>query len=213
MRRAWLALILVVFCGCFRNPVTGRKQLSLISQKQEIELGQESSAQVAQSLGLYPEPRVQEYVSTVGQRLAAASERPQLPWTFQVLDEAGVNAFALPGGPVFITRGLLTHLNSEAELVTVLGHEVGHIAARDSVALLSKAQLAQLGLGVGSIFVPDLAQLAGVGTSLLFLRFGRDAERRADELGFEYALAQGYDARAMADLFTTLDLASRSDGG
>jgi predicted Zn-dependent protease len=201
--------------ACARNPVTGHRELSLVSKEQEIALGKESAEQVTQSIGAYPDAKVQAYVERVGKKLAAGSERPDLPWSFTVLDDPTVNAFALPGGPVFVTRGILTHLNSEAELASVLGHEIGHITARHSVQQLSKAQLAQLGLGVGMIFSEDLrqyGQLAGVGLQLMFLKFGRDAERQSDDLGFKYMLAQGYDPREMAGVFRTLDRASAQGG-
>ncbi len=213
--RAAPLVVLAVVAACARNPVTGKRQLALVSEKQEIELGKESAQQVTESMGRYPNPKVQAYVEEIGKRLAAHSERPNLPWSFTVIDDPVVNAFALPGGPVFVTRGILTHMNSEAELASVLGHEIGHITARHSVEQLSKAQLAQLGLGVGSILSPDLAQLgqvAGAGLQLLFLKFGRDAERQADELGFKYMTAQRYDPREMAHVFTTLERSSAQQG-
>jgi predicted Zn-dependent protease len=192
--------------ACARNPVTGKRQLALVSQEQEIELGKQSAAEVTQSIGKYPDEKLQAYVEQVGMRMAKASERPDLPWTFTVLDDPTVNAFALPGGPVFVTRGILTYLTSEAELASVVGHEIGHITARHSVDQLSKAQLAQLGLGVEMIVSEDLLQL-------VFLKFGRDAERQADELGFRYMSAQGYDPREMAKVFQTLDRQSAQEGG
>jgi len=206
---------LVALAACARNPVTGRRQLSLISTDQEIALGKEAAQQVTESVGRYPDEKVQAYVAEIGKRMAAKSERPNLPWTFTVLDDPTVNAFALPGGPVFVTRGLLTHLGSEAELASVVGHETGHITARHSVQDLSKAQLAQVGLGIGSIVSEDIrqvAQVAGAGLQLLFLRFSRDHERQADELGFKYMTALGYDPREMAHVFTTLQRASAQEG-
>jgi predicted Zn-dependent protease len=167
-------------------------------------------------MAMYPDPKVQAYVADIGKRIAAKSERPQLPWSFTVVDDPVVNAFALPGGPIFITRGILTHMNSEAELVSVMGHEAGHVTARHSAAQISKAQVAQLGIGVGSILSPELAavgQLAGAGMQMLFLKFGRDAERQADELGFKYMTAQGYDPREMGKVFRTLERVSQKEGG
>jgi predicted Zn-dependent protease len=126
-----------------------------------------------------------------------------------------VNAFALPGGPIFVTRGILTHMNSEAELAAVMGHEIGHVTARHSVEQISKAQLAQVGLGLGMILSEDVrqyGQVAGVGLQLAFLKFGRDAERQSDELGFKYMTGQGYDPREMANVFTTLSRASQQQG-
>jgi len=208
-------LLALAAAACARNPVTGKRQLSLISEKQEIELGQESAKQVTEQMPRYPDAKVQSYVEEVGKRIAAASERPKLPWSFTVLDDPAVNAFALPGGPVFVTRGLLTHVNSEAELASVVGHEIGHITARHSVQQLSKAQLAQVGLGIGSILSPqvaELGQVAGAGLQLLFLKFGRDAERQADELGFKYMTQQRYDPREMAHVFNTLERSSAQQG-
>ncbi|HZA12926.1 MAG TPA: M48 family metalloprotease, partial [Myxococcaceae bacterium] len=181
--------------GCVKNPATGERQLSLISQEQEIALGQQAKQEVAQSIGLYDSSELQSYVSGLGKKLAAASERPALPWSFQVVDDASVNAFALPGGPIFVTRGILTHLNSEAELAAVLGHEIGHVTGRHAANMISKQQLAQLGLGIGTILLPEglrgLGQLAGAGMGLMFLKYGRDAENQADELGFRYTLKTG----------------------
>jgi predicted Zn-dependent protease len=206
---------LVALAACARNPVTGRRQLALVSAEQEIALGKQAAGEIADSIGRYPDPKLQAYVEGIGKRLAAASERPELPWSFTVLDDPTVNAFALPGGPVFVTRGILSHMNSEAELAAVLGHEIGHITARHSVDQISKAQLAQLGLGVGMIFSEDLrqyGQVAGAGLQLMFLKFGRDAERQSDELGFKYMVGQGYDPREMANVFTTLERASAQAG-
>ncbi|HYX90630.1 MAG TPA: M48 family metalloprotease [Myxococcaceae bacterium] len=202
--------------GCVKNPATGERQLSLISEQQEIALGQQAREEAVQSLGLYDSKGIQEYVSAIGKKLAASSERPNLPWSFQVIDDASVNAFALPGGPIFVTRGILTHLNSEAELAAVVGHEIGHVTARHSVNMISKQQLAQLGLGVGSLFLPQnlrgLGQLAGAGLGLLFLKYGREAESQADELGFRYALKDGYDVRATRNLFVTLERVGAGQG-
>jgi predicted Zn-dependent protease len=204
---------LAALAACAKNPVTGERQLSLVSTEQEIALGKQSAEQITQQIGRYPDEKLQAYVSGIGMRMARASERPDLPWSFTVLDDPTVNAFALPGGPVFVTRGILTHMNSEAELASVLGHEIGHITARHSVDQISKAQLAQVGLGLGMIFSEDLrqyGQLAGVGLQLMFLKFGRDDERQSDELGFKYMVAQGYDPREMADMFRTLERASKT---
>jgi predicted Zn-dependent protease len=214
-RALGLGALVLAAAACARNPVTGKRQLALVSEKQEIELGQESAKQVTEQMGRYPDPKVQAYVESIGKRIAAASERPSLPWSFTVLDDPAVNAFALPGGPVFVTRGILTHMNSEAELASVLGHEIGHITARHSVDQLSKAQLAQVGLGIGSVLSPELAaagQAAGAGLQLLFLKFGRDAERQADELGFKYMIGQRYDPHEMEKMFVTLERSSAGHG-
>jgi predicted Zn-dependent protease len=202
--------------SCARNPVTGKSELSLVSESQEIQMGQQAAQEVAQTIGLYKNDAVQSYVSDLGKRMAAQSERPNLPWEFHVVDDASVNAFALPGGFIYVTRGLMTSINDEAELATVVGHEIGHVTNRHSVQQISKAQLAQLGLGIGSILSSDIArfgQLASAGLSVLFLKYGRDAENQADAAGFRYALNQNYDVREMTKVFETLDRISQSSGG
>ena len=149
-------------------------------------------------------------------KMAKASERPNLPWEFHVVNDASVNAFALPGGFIYVTRGLMTSINDEAELATVVGHEIGHVTNRHSVQQISKAQLAQLGLGLGSILSSDVARMAGLasqGLSVLFLKYSRDAENQADQAGFRYALNQNYDVREMANVFQTLDRMSQTSGG
>ncbi|HEX6910468.1 MAG TPA: M48 family metalloprotease [Longimicrobium sp.] len=209
-------LACVLAAGCAVNPVTGRRQLALISEAQEIQLGQQASQEIAQQLGLVDDPALQQYVQEVGRRLARNSERPHLPWSFAVVDDATPNAFALPGGFIFVTRGMMNVMESEAELAAVLGHEIGHVTARHSVTQISRGQLAQLGLGLGSIFFPSAAQtfggLAQTGMQLLFLSYGRDAERQADELGFKYALREGFEVREMDDIFATLMRIGQASG-
>jgi predicted Zn-dependent protease len=218
-RRTVLATLLgaaLVTGGCARNPVTGKNEISLVSEGQEIEMGKQGAQEVAQSIGFVEDPELQAYVANIGKRMAAKSERPHLPWEFHVVNDAAVNAFAIPGGFIYVTRGLLAHMNSEAELATVLGHEVGHVTARHSVQQISKAQLATLGLGIGSILSSDVASVAGIasqGLGVLFLKYGRDAENQADQLGFRYALGLNYDVREMANVFQTLDRASQAGGG
>jgi predicted Zn-dependent protease len=202
--------------GCARNPVTGKNELSLVSESQEIEMGRQSAQQVAQTIGIYDDAAVQAYVSSIGMKMAKASERPNLPWEFHVVNDASVNAFALPGGFIYVTRGLMTSINDEAELATVVGHEIGHVTNRHSVQQISKAELAQVGLGVGSLLSSDVAKLAGLasqGLSLLFLKYSRDAENQADLAGFRYAAKQNYDVREMVKVFQTLDRVSQASGG
>jgi predicted Zn-dependent protease len=193
--------------ACARNPVTGQLQLALITEGQEIQIGQEGAADVRRQLGLVDDPALQAYVGNIGTRLAAISERPELPWSFEVVDDPTPNAFALPGGPIFLTRGMMNLMSTEAQLATVLGHEIAHVTARHHVTRLSRAQIAQVGLGVGSILFPQIAPIgdvAGAGLQLVFLQHSRDAERQADDLGFRYALDQGWDVREMAAVFTSL---------
>lgn len=193
--------------ACAINPVTGKRELSLISESQEIRMGQEGAQSVVNTIGLYPDSSLQAYVNRLGQSMALASERPQLPWSFAVVNDATVNAFALPGGSIFVTRGILAYFNSEAELMSVLGHEIGHVTAKHSVSQISKAQLAQLGLGVGMVLTPSLDvlhQVAGSGLQVLFLKFSRDDEAQSDELGFRYMVEAGYDPLEATDMFEML---------
>ena len=202
--------------ACAVNPVTGKSQLSLVSESQEIDMGRQSAQSVAQSIGYYDDAAVQAYVAGIGMKMAAASERPQLPWEFHVVNDGAVNAFALPGGFIFVTRGLMTSITNEAELATVVGHEIGHVTNRHSVQQISRAQIAQIGLGVGSILNSTVAQLGGVfgqGLGVLFLKYSRDAENEADLAGFRYALNQGYDVRQMINMFETIQAVSQLSGG
>ena len=208
----------LALAACATNPVTGKSELSLIPEVQEIEIGRTEAKKTVETIGLVQDPELQKYVSDLGLAIAKRSERPHLPWQFQVLDDPAVNAFALPGGFIFITRGILTYMNSEAELASVLGHEIGHVTAKHSVSQMSKAQIAGIGLGLGSILLPEIAeygidQIAGAGLGLLFLKFGRDDERQSDELGFRYMLDRGYDPREMASMFTTLERYGKLAGG
>ena len=200
--------------ACATNPATGRRQISLVSESQEKRMGQQADQEVAASIGLYPETNLQAYVQRIGEGLAAHSERPGLAWTFRLVDDPAVNAFAIPGGYVYVTRGLMSHLTSEAELAAVMGHEIGHVTARHTVSMISKAQLANVGLILGMILRPELqnyGNLAEAGLSVLFLKYSRDAERQADDLGLRYVTRGGYDPRPMADVFTTLERVSATE--
>ncbi len=213
---AGLLLLLVTAVACARNPVTGRREIALISEAQEIQMGTQGAQEIAATLGLVEDEALQQYVQRIGAGLAADAERPGLPWTFRVVDDPTPNAFALPGGFIFVTRGMMNLMNSEAELASVLGHEIAHVTARHSVQQLSQAQLAQLGLGLGAVLAPEIVgqygELASAGLQLLFLKYGRDDERQADELGFRYALADGYDVREFADVFAALQRLGESAG-
>ena len=136
-----LVSVLLITAACAVNPATGRRQFMLIGESREIEMGREADGQITESLGLYSSQELQDAVTSLGNDLASRSERPQLPWSFRVLDDPMVNAFALPGGYLFVTRGILAALNSEAELAGVLGHEIGHVTARHSVSQMSNQQL------------------------------------------------------------------------
>lgn len=218
--KTWIRLIagsvtILILQACATNPVSGERQLMLVSEGQEVSMGTEGAKDVENTIGLVNNPSLQSYVNSIGMKLAANSERPNLPWSFKVVDDPTPNAFALPGGPIFITRGLMSMISNEAELASVLGHEIGHVTARHSANMMSRAQVAQIGLGVASILSPELAQfgdLASTGMSLLFLKYGRDAERQADDLGFQYAMNENYDVREMSDVFASLQRAGELAG-
>lgn len=212
----WLVAAVVALATCARNPVTGQRELSLISESQEIQMGLQYGKEAAASMGVVPDSALQAYVTRLGMPMARASERPNLPWTFTVVEDPIVNAFALPGGPIFITRGILAHMNSEAQLVSVLGHEIGHITAKHSVAQMSRAQLAQIGMVATVLVKPEFAtgvDIAGAGLGVLFLKYGRDDETQADQLGFKYMVNAGYDPTEMREMFRTLGRLSGGGGG
>lgn len=215
MRPILLVPLLAVLPACAVNPATGQRQLMLVSEGQEIAMGREADPQISGQYGLYPDSGLQVYVRGLGQRLAAVSERPNLPWSFRVVDDPIINAFAVPGGFIYVTRGILAHFNSEAELVSVLGHEIGHVTARHSASQMSTQQLAQVGLVAGAILAPqyqDFAGLAQAGLGLMFLKFSRDDERQADELGLRYLTRIRYDAREMPKVFAMLASVSQGEG-
>lgn len=210
-----LFAIIILYSDCAKNPVTGNRQLVLMSEAQEIEMGKAADPQIIAQYGLYPDSSLQQFIREKGKQMAAISHRPNIEYHFRVVDSDILNAFAVPGGYVYFTRGIMAHFNNEAEFAGVLGHEIGHIAARHSVEQQRNALLGQLGLIAGIIVAPDLAQFAETasqGLGLLFLKFGRDAERESDRLGVEYSSKIGYDAQEMAGFFQTLQRKSEESG-
>src|SRR5688572_22315217 len=210
------SLIFVFFvAACAVNPVSGKKQISFMSEAQEIQLGAESDPQIVAQFGAYEDPELQAFINSKGQQMADISHRPNLKWTFRIVDSPVVNAFALPGGYVYFTRGIMAHFNNEAEFAGVLGHEIGHVTARHSVIQQRNAMLGQIGLIAGVILVPELADFAeplSQGLQLALMSFGRDAERQSDKLGVEYSSRIGYDAAEMAGFFKTLERQSALSG-
>jgi predicted Zn-dependent protease len=192
--------------GCATNPVTGRPDVVTMSAAQEVEIGRELHPKVLQQYGRYADERLQAYVNDVGQRIAAKSHRPELQYTFTVLDSEEVNAFALPGGYVYITRGIMAYLNSAAELAAVLGHEVGHVTARHAVRQQSGAMAAGVGATLIGVLTGsgDLANLANMAGSALVRGYGRDMELEADAIGSEYLARLGYEPEAMIDVVRLL---------
>jgi predicted Zn-dependent protease len=217
-KKAITVLLIVAFSAlsCAVNPVTGKKELNLISESQEIAMGKETDVEIRQEYGIYADPQVNAYVQSIGQALAPLTHRPNLPYQFAVLDTPVVNAFAVPGGYIYVTRGILALMGSEAELAVVLGHELGHVNARHSVHRMSEMMLAQVGLVVGSALSETFAQvagLAGVGVQILFLKYSRDDERQADALGVEYARKGVYNAGEMIAFFGSLEKMGDLSGG
>ncbi|OAQ42077.1 peptidase M48 [Pedobacter psychrophilus] len=206
---------IALFNSCAVNPVTGKKQLAFTSEAQEIEMGKEADPQIIAQYGLYENPELQKFINAKGREMAIISHRPNLTYNFRIVDSEVVNAFAVPGGYVYFTRGIMAHFNNEAEFAGVLGHEIGHVTARHSVTQQAKSTLSQIGLLAGMVLSPTIAQYgqeASQGLGLLFLKFGRDAERQADELGVEYSSKIKYDAHQMADFFGTLERISADSG-
>jgi predicted Zn-dependent protease len=213
----WVAVVVLSLglVQCTTDYVTGKRTFSLVSESQEIEMGKEADPQIMAEYGSYDDPELLAYVNGIGQRIARVSQRSNLAYTFRVVDSPIVNAFALPGGYVYITRGILAQFNSEDELAGVMGHEIGHVVARHSAEQMSRAQLAGLGLQLGSVLsetFAQYAQFAGVGVGLLFLKFSRGQESEADMLGVEYSTELGYNSHRMADFFETLDKMSEQSG-
>jgi predicted Zn-dependent protease len=204
-----LFVLALLIGGCAVNPVTGQQDLVLMSEQEEIALGRKTNQQVLQQYSEYDDPALQSYVQSVGEKLAAKSHRSDLIYRFTVLDSREVNAFALPGGYIYITRGLMSYLNSEAELAAVLGHEIGHVTARHSVRQYSAAQFANIGATLGALFIPGMntagsQQLAQLFGTALLRGYGREHELEADSLGAEYLARTSYNPKAMLDVVRVL---------
>ncbi len=213
---AFLVVAGAASAACAWNPATGKNELMLVSESQEIQMGRQADSQVIASIGLYADPALQSYIQGLGTKLATTSERANLPWTFRVVDDPAVNAFAIPGGFVYVTRGILAHMTTEAELATVMGHEIGHVTARHTAHEMSREQVAGLSVAIGSIASSQIAKYAGVASQalgVLFLKFSRDNENQADELGVRYSSRANYDSRQMVDVMRMLDKITAEGGG
>jgi predicted Zn-dependent protease len=201
------AVLALTIAACATNPATGKKEFSLMSEAQEIDLGKSMDGEVRRQMGVYEDAELQRYVESIGMRLASASQRPSLPWHFTVVDEPAVNAFALPGGYIYVTRGILPFLGTEADLAGVLGHEIGHVTARHSAQQYTKATSAGLGVQLLSIFVPEAQPFQGLtetALGVLFLKYGRDDELQADRLGVDYAAKTGWNPAGVGSMLRTL---------
>ena len=209
--------------GCSTSPATGRMQfLPPGYEEQEVSIGAQAAPEFIQSYGgEVPSPEVRQYVSNLGQRLAAESERADLPWEFHVLNSPILNAFAIPGGQVFITRGLLEKMNNEAQLAGVLGHEIGHVTDRhigEQMGQQLGVQVLGAGLGIaGQVSETEWLQYLGAGTQvgggLYLLSFGRKQESTADELGMRYMTNLGYNPLAMIQVMDILHSGAGEGGG
>lgn len=209
------AAVLFLAAACAVNPVTGRKEFMLLSTGDELALGKQTDPEIVKSYGRYNDEALNAYVAGIGKKLGALSHQPDLEYNFKVLDSPVVNAFAVPGGFVYLTRGILAYLNDEAELAGVMGHEIGHVAARHSAQQYSRIQVAQLGLGLGAVLSKTFRKYAGLAeasVTLLFLSFSRENERQADDLGVLYSSKAGYDATHMSNMFVTLERLSPGQG-
>ncbi len=206
-----LVLIITLFIiipSCAINPVTGRSELMFMSEQQEIALGTQYDPSVVSTFGIYQNETLMNFITDKATEMGKISHRPQLEYHFRILDTPVVNAFAVPGGYIYLTRGILAQFNNEAELMGVLGHEMGHVTARHTAKQQTNQQIGQILLAGGMIVskeIYELAEVAMAGMQLLFLSFSRDNEREADRLGVEYASKIGYDAHKMADFFDVLN--------
>lgn len=221
MRRTLLSLILapVLLTGCgsaVLNPVTGQSERSVMSEASELVEGQKAHSQVLQEYGVVKNATLQAYVNDLGQRLAKLSHRSQLPWRFTLLDSPEINAFALPGGYVYVTRGLLAYMQNEADLAGVIGHEIGHVTARHGAQRATRETDAGLGVLAATVLgaVLESQGMAGAGQMAsqvsqtaaagYIASYGRDQELQADGLGAEYLARSGYDPRNMINVITVL---------
>ncbi len=206
--------LLTAAVACALNPPTGRRSFSLMSETREIAAGRASDAQIRTELGVYDDPALQEYVSGIGSQLAKVSERPTLPWQFTVLDQPAVNAFAMPGGFIYVTRGILPFLKDESQLAGVLAHVIGHVAARHAARQYSSSPSSPLlpGLSAFSPAAQAVGRLSAESLSLLFPEYSRDDELQVDRRGVEYAARAGWDPDGVPGMLSTLGRLDEAQG-
>jgi predicted Zn-dependent protease len=234
VKRAWSLFLLFSafsYFGCTSGiiPATGEKRYVGFSWEEEIKIGKQASQEVAATFGIYRDAELERYVNEIGQRVLARSHlrRPETeaefrktPVTFQVLDSPVINAMALPGGHIYVTRGMLAHLNNEDQLATVLAHEIGHVAARHSSRQAWQQRIGQgllmggaiLGQGVFGLPAEQILNLGGAAAQLIFLRYSREDELEADGLGVEYSSLAGYNAREVTEFFRSLSRIQEKEG-
>jgi predicted Zn-dependent protease len=192
--------------GCARNPVTGGHDVTVISKKSEVEQGRKQHEEVIKFYGVYEDQALQDYVNDIGQKLAHVSERPELEWHFTIVDADDINAFALAGGYIYITRGLMAYLNTEGQLAAVLGHEIGHVCRRHQVRQETQGLMTGILAMGAAIFTGSraVADLANIGGEALLRGYGREMELEADASGAGYIAKAGYDPKAMLDVLSVL---------
>ena len=198
--------------ACSRNPVTGKRQVILMSKEQELAIGQQSHPSIVATMGLYENKQMQDFINEKGKAMAAISHRPDLPYQFYIVDSPVVNAFAVPGGYVYFTRGIMAHFNNEAEFAGVLGHEIGHITAQHSARQQTSQLFGTLGAIAGAILVPQLGESLMQGAQILGLKYSRDHESESDKIGVEYSSKIGYNAVEMANFFGTIKRIQEKSG-
>lgn len=212
-------ILLLSFCaallaGCATNPVTGKREIRIFSDKEEVALGAETRDSVIKQYGRHADPVLEAYVARVGQKIAAVCDRRELTYSFYVLETDMVNAFAAPGGYIFVTKGILKTMSDESELAGILGHEIGHVVGRHSMKALEKQYGYQAVLNIASLVtkrdLSALQQYTGYLTNMLLLGYGRDNEFESDMLGTRYAMAAGYDPHGNVNFFRKLE---KMEGG
>ncbi len=211
-----LVSVLLAGCATVTNPVTGQQERTVMDERSEIAEGRKAHEEVLQEYGVYANPRLQAYVNELGQRLAKQSHRKNLEWHFTVLDSPEINAFALPGGYVYVTRGLMAYMESEADLAGVIGHEIGHVTARHGAQRATRQQTAGLGVIAATILgavlevkgvsgATDIANTMSQGVAAGYIAsYSRDQESQADKLGAEYLARINYDPKNMVDVIRVL---------
>jgi predicted Zn-dependent protease len=222
----WRGLLFLFVCGllvsgCFRNPITSKRQAKLISEQAERQIGEETKKSILSEYGELKDPVLSQYVTNIGKHLAAVCDRPKVDYQFTILNTDLVNAFAAPGGFIFVTRGLLQEMGNEAELASVLGHEIGHVAGWHSIGMIQRQMgygaLSMLGaIATGIQMGPEamilVAQTADLFTSLYLLGYSRDHELEADRVGMRYMLSAGYDPKAALSFFERLGALEKKEG-
>jgi predicted Zn-dependent protease len=201
--------------ACAVNPVTLEKELMIISEEKELSIGRRSDPYILKQFGFYDDPILQKYIDQIGQKLVRVCRRRNIGYYFKILDADEVNAFALPGGYIYVTRGILAMMNSEAELAGVLGHEIGHVVGRDSANRISQQSLYQI-IALAGMALPETRDLAMAGNLLfqsVMLGYGREKEYLADSQGVEYMSRAGYDPLQMSKFQRNLAEISQGPAG